>query len=339
MSEVTFADSAPPTLATLAGRPVVSIGSFSKVLWGGLRTGWLRADRALALRLGRLKAAQDLGSGLLDQAAVVGALPRHDEILAARRRQAATRYEVLARGARRDAAGLAPRAPARRLVAVGRAAAAGRRRPRGRRDPARRGHRHRERVGAGGPVPRARAPVLSRGARRARGGRPPARGGMARGRVGTRPARRGPVTRFQHVARTRPLSRLPAGDSLTIQPPACAIVPAVDPPHGNRSRGAVPGSELERMAGHRRQHGTHGPCPGAARGLGAVGRAPRARAGPRGGRGPRHPARADRGVVAPLVRRRGRPRGAPAGARGGRRGRDRRALGAAPDRTRGAAHP
>ena len=97
MSEVTFADSAPPTLATLAGRPVVSIGSFSKVLWGGLRTGWLRADRALALRLGRLKAAQDLGSGLLDQAAVVGALPRHDEILAARRRQAATRYEVLAR--------------------------------------------------------------------------------------------------------------------------------------------------------------------------------------------------------------------------------------------------
>lgn len=96
MSEVTFADSAPPPLATLVGRPMVTIGSFSKVLWGGLRTGWLRADRALALRLGRLKAAQDLGSGLLDQAAVLGALPRYDEILAARRAQAAARYEVLA---------------------------------------------------------------------------------------------------------------------------------------------------------------------------------------------------------------------------------------------------
>ena len=95
MSEVTFSGSVPPSLGVLATRPVVTIGSFSKVLWGGLRTGWLRADRALALRLGRLKAAQDLGSGLLDQAAALAALPRYDEILTARRRQAASRYEVL----------------------------------------------------------------------------------------------------------------------------------------------------------------------------------------------------------------------------------------------------
>jgi DNA-binding transcriptional MocR family regulator len=96
MSEVSFEAPVPPSLTELARGPVVTIGSFSKVLWGGLRTGWLRAERGLALRLGRLKAAQDLGSGMLDQAAVLAALPRYEEIVAARRRQAAERYAVLA---------------------------------------------------------------------------------------------------------------------------------------------------------------------------------------------------------------------------------------------------
>jgi DNA-binding transcriptional MocR family regulator len=96
MSDVTFGPAAPPTMTSLATEPVVTIGSFSKVLWGGLRTGWLRADRSLALRLGRIKAAQDLGSGLLDQAAVLSALPRYEAIVAARRAQAAERYAAMA---------------------------------------------------------------------------------------------------------------------------------------------------------------------------------------------------------------------------------------------------
>jgi DNA-binding transcriptional MocR family regulator len=96
VSDLSFEDPLPPSLTALASGPVVTVGSFSKVLWGGLRTGWLRADRALALRLGRLRAAQDLGSGLLDQAAVLAALPRYEEIRAARRRQAADRYAAFA---------------------------------------------------------------------------------------------------------------------------------------------------------------------------------------------------------------------------------------------------
>jgi DNA-binding transcriptional MocR family regulator len=96
MGDVTFGAPVPPSLTALATGPVVTVGSFSKVLWGGLRTGWVRADRALALRLGRLKAAQDLGSGLLDQTAVLATLPRYDEVVATRRRQASERYGVMA---------------------------------------------------------------------------------------------------------------------------------------------------------------------------------------------------------------------------------------------------
>jgi DNA-binding transcriptional MocR family regulator len=74
---------------------VISVGSFSKVLWGGLRVGWIRAARQTILRLGRLKAAQDLGSGLLDQVAVLGIWPELDAIAAARREQARSRHDVL----------------------------------------------------------------------------------------------------------------------------------------------------------------------------------------------------------------------------------------------------
>src|SRR3954469_13075306 len=91
---------APPSLVSMAPDRVVALGSFSKVLWGGLRTGWLRADPGLVLRLGRLKAAQDLGSGMLDQVAVLRALPGYDDAAVARRVQARERYEVLAEALR-----------------------------------------------------------------------------------------------------------------------------------------------------------------------------------------------------------------------------------------------
>jgi DNA-binding transcriptional MocR family regulator len=95
-AEMVFDGAAPPALGELDPERVISIGSFSKVLWGGLRVGWIRASRRLVLRLGRLKAAQDLGDGVLDQLAVLTALPRLDEIVAARRRQARERHDVLA---------------------------------------------------------------------------------------------------------------------------------------------------------------------------------------------------------------------------------------------------
>jgi DNA-binding transcriptional MocR family regulator len=99
-ADLVFDAPAPPSLVSMAPDRVVALGSFSKVLWGGLRTGWLRADPGLILRLGRLKAAQDLGSGMLDQVAVLRALPGYDGAAVARRVQARERYEVLAEALR-----------------------------------------------------------------------------------------------------------------------------------------------------------------------------------------------------------------------------------------------
>jgi DNA-binding transcriptional MocR family regulator len=93
---LTFDGDAPPSLGALDPERVISIGSFSKLLWGGLRVGWIRATRRAVLRLGRLKAANDMGGGLLDQLAVLGALPRLDEIVAGRRAQGRERHDALA---------------------------------------------------------------------------------------------------------------------------------------------------------------------------------------------------------------------------------------------------
>jgi|1186.fasta_scaffold34854_2 DNA-binding transcriptional MocR family regulator len=97
-AELVFDGVYPPTLAALDERDrVISVGSFSKVLWGGLRVGFVRAPRGFVLRLGRLKAARDLGTGMLDQAAVVSVLPDIDTIVAQRRAMAQERHDHLRR--------------------------------------------------------------------------------------------------------------------------------------------------------------------------------------------------------------------------------------------------
>ncbi|MFI9007826.1 PLP-dependent aminotransferase family protein [Actinosynnema sp. NPDC053489] len=63
--DLTGAPVAPPTPG------VITVGSLSKVVWGGLRVGWVRADAALVARLARFKAVHDLGSAVLDQVTAV----------------------------------------------------------------------------------------------------------------------------------------------------------------------------------------------------------------------------------------------------------------------------
>jgi DNA-binding transcriptional MocR family regulator len=46
---------------------VITIGSASKVFWGGLRIGWIRASAPLVRRLAALRPAVDLGGAVLDQ--------------------------------------------------------------------------------------------------------------------------------------------------------------------------------------------------------------------------------------------------------------------------------
>jgi DNA-binding transcriptional MocR family regulator len=86
---------APPSLAALDPRGVLTIGSLSKIVWGGLRVGWIRASSELILRLGRVKAALDLGSPALEQVAALEILDRYDELAAARRAIVRRRLDTL----------------------------------------------------------------------------------------------------------------------------------------------------------------------------------------------------------------------------------------------------
>lgn len=70
----------PPTAAAPAADEVITVGSLSKVVWGGLRVGWIRAQPALIGRLARLKAVHDLGTAVLDQLAAVELLAGIDEV-------------------------------------------------------------------------------------------------------------------------------------------------------------------------------------------------------------------------------------------------------------------
>jgi DNA-binding transcriptional MocR family regulator len=58
---------APPPLAALSTR-VIAVGSISKVLWGGLRVGWIRAGEPVRSTVIARKSALNLGTSVLGQA-------------------------------------------------------------------------------------------------------------------------------------------------------------------------------------------------------------------------------------------------------------------------------
>ncbi|MEV6302701.1 PLP-dependent aminotransferase family protein [Actinoplanes sp. NPDC051861] len=78
---------APPPLA-LHDDSVITIGSLSKLVWGGLRVGWLRAPAPLVARLARMRTVLDLGGNIPAQLAAAELLPHLDPLL---RRGAAER--------------------------------------------------------------------------------------------------------------------------------------------------------------------------------------------------------------------------------------------------------
>ncbi|WP_431219097.1 PLP-dependent aminotransferase family protein [Leifsonia xyli] len=76
-----YADQASP------GAPIIMIGSASKTLWGGLRIGWIRAERSHIKRLIGAKPATDLGTPVIEQLVVARMLPQLDDIMEERREQ------------------------------------------------------------------------------------------------------------------------------------------------------------------------------------------------------------------------------------------------------------
>jgi DNA-binding transcriptional MocR family regulator len=79
----------PPAIASFAAEnaPVLTVGSVSKVLWGGLRVGWVRGSEALIGRLVHCKAVHDLGSPVFPQAVAARVLTRIEDVQEARRRE------------------------------------------------------------------------------------------------------------------------------------------------------------------------------------------------------------------------------------------------------------
>jgi DNA-binding transcriptional MocR family regulator len=91
-------DGLPPPLAAFAPRQanLVSVGSLSKLYWGGLRTGWIRASPGLIARAAAAKAAADLGSAAFQQAITAALLnDGHDGIVAWRREWLRARHDAL----------------------------------------------------------------------------------------------------------------------------------------------------------------------------------------------------------------------------------------------------
>ena len=74
----------PPLAAHRPAAPILVIESLSKVVWDGLRVGWLRASADLVGRLRLVRAVEDLGTAIPTQLLTLQLLPRFDELLAQR---------------------------------------------------------------------------------------------------------------------------------------------------------------------------------------------------------------------------------------------------------------
>jgi DNA-binding transcriptional MocR family regulator len=96
LADVVFQPTRTPPVAAFArsGR-VLSIGSLSKVAWGGLRVGWLRGPADLVAALGRLRASRELGPSPLPQAIACNVLDRLPEVAADQVRALLHRRDVL----------------------------------------------------------------------------------------------------------------------------------------------------------------------------------------------------------------------------------------------------
>jgi DNA-binding transcriptional MocR family regulator len=96
VADLTLGDDPPPPIGAFQGDvPVLSIGSLSKILWGGLRIGWIRAPAPVVQRLARMKLVTDHGTSTVSQILALPLLEDLDEILVERRALLLERKETL----------------------------------------------------------------------------------------------------------------------------------------------------------------------------------------------------------------------------------------------------
>jgi DNA-binding transcriptional MocR family regulator len=102
LAEIGLADKPPPPhVARFApDAPILLIGSMSKLFWGGLRVGWIRAARPTIHKLMRLKLMADIGTPLVSQLLAAPLIARTEEARGMRHAQYAPRLERLAQALR-----------------------------------------------------------------------------------------------------------------------------------------------------------------------------------------------------------------------------------------------
>lgn len=85
----------PPPLARFApGAPVYSVGSLSKLFWGGLRIGWVRCPGDAVGPIVRLKSVGDLSSSLVSQVIALKLLGHRDAMMRFRRAQLSAKADL-----------------------------------------------------------------------------------------------------------------------------------------------------------------------------------------------------------------------------------------------------
>ena len=84
-----------PIAAFDAAAPILTVGSLSKLFWGGLRIGWIRASEEIVTRITRLKIMADLGGSLVGQLIAVRLLAEAERVKAIRRREMRERLSRL----------------------------------------------------------------------------------------------------------------------------------------------------------------------------------------------------------------------------------------------------
>lgn len=94
-------DEAMPAPFAAHAVDAITIGSASKMYWGGVRLGWIRAPRALVSKIVSTRVQFDLGSSLFDQLVLAELFKAGDDIHAIRRGRLRSRRDALA-GALRE---------------------------------------------------------------------------------------------------------------------------------------------------------------------------------------------------------------------------------------------
>jgi DNA-binding transcriptional MocR family regulator len=85
----------PPPLASFApDAAVYSVGSLSKLFWGGLRIGWVRCPNEAVGPILRLKSVSDLGTSIVSQTIALRLLDRREAMMDSRRKELTGKVEL-----------------------------------------------------------------------------------------------------------------------------------------------------------------------------------------------------------------------------------------------------